>query len=281
MIINDWFIEDFNSRAGALSFKIEEVLFDSKSPYQTIKVVKNSFFGNVMLIDDLVMVTERDEFFYHDMLVHVPLICAQDPSDVLIIGGGDGGSVRECLKHPEIKRVVLCEIDQMVIDVSREFFPGLSSCLDDERVEVFVGDGIEYVKNHKNGFDCIIIDSTDPIGPAVGLFTSEFYGNVNDAIKGQGTMSAQTESPAWELDSVAKIASNIRTGFGSAYVYTAPVPCYPSGMWSFVLGIKPDKNPCEDFDIERAEALSKNCMYYNPDIHRSAFALPNFIREAL
>jgi spermidine synthase len=281
MAYDNWFIEDFEKQVGGLSFKIDKVLFDETSPFQRVKVIKNSFFGNVMLLDDLVMLTEKDEFYYHDMLVHVPLMCTDNPEDVLIIGGGDGGSVREALKHPTVKRVVLCEIDKMVIDVAKEFFPYLSCCLDDERVEIMVADGIEYVNAHKNEFDAICIDSTDPIGPAVGLFTPEFYKSVNESLTPQGTMSAQTESPAWSPAQVIKIASNIRKVFGNAHVYLSPSPCYPSGTWSYTLGIKSEMDPASGFDIGRAEQIASQCKYYNPDIHKAAFALPNFIREAL
>lgn len=278
---DNWFIENFEDQVGGLSFRIDDVLFDETSLFQRVKVIRNSFFGNVMLLDDIVILTQKDEFYYHDMLVHVPLMCADNPSDVLIIGGGDGGSVREALKHECVQRVVLCEIDKMVIDAAREFFPSLSSCLDDERVEIMVADGIEYVHAHKNEFDTICIDSTDPCGPAVGLFTPDFYRNVREALTENGTMSAQTESPAWSLSEVAGIVSNIRQGFGNAHVYTSPSPCYPSGMWSFALGITSDKDPAADFDVSRAEIISRQCRYYNAGIHRAAFSLPNFMREAL
>jgi spermidine synthase len=277
----DWFIEEFQGQAGALSFKVDEVLFEGESPYQKVKIVKNSFFGNVMLLDDLVMVTDKDEFFYHDMLVHVPMVCVDNPENVLIIGGGDGGSVREVLKHQGVKRVVLCEIDKMVIDVARKYFPDLSNCLDDKRVEVMVADGIKYIKEHKNEFDCICVDSTDPIGPAVGLFTPEFYGYVKDALRVGGVMSAQTESPSWTLERVVGIRKNIEAAFGNAYLYLCPIPCYPSGLWSFALGMKSDKDPVKDFNIERSQIVAKQCKYYNPEIHKAAFCLPNFIRDAL
>lgn len=281
---DSWFIEVFDDKTGkvgGLSFHMDEVLYEKQSPYQNIKVVKNAFFGNVMLLDDLVMLTDKDESFYHDMLVHVPMACVDSPENVLVIGGGDGGSVREALKHPSVRRVVLCEIDGMVIEAAREFFPVLSSCLGDSRVEVVVADGIEYVRAHKNEFDCICIDSTDPIGPAVGLFSTEFYADIRDTLTGRGAMSAQTESPAWSLDQVSSIVKNMRQAFGNAYLYLAPVPCYPSGLWSFTLCLKQDRNPVKDFDQERAALVSKDCRYYNTDIHRACFALPNFVRQAL
>jgi spermidine synthase len=205
-------------------------------------------------------------------------MCTDNPEDVLIIGGGDGGSVREALKHPTVKRVVLCEIDKMVIDVAKEFFPTLSCFLDDERVEIMVADGIEYVNEHKNEFDTICIDSTDPIGPAVGLFTPEFYKSVNESLTPQGAMS---ESPAWSPAQVIKISSNIKKVFGNAHVYLSPSPCYPSGTWSYTLGVKSEMDPATGFDIDRAEQIASQCKYYNPEIHKAAFALPNFIRNAL
>lgn len=281
MTRKDWFMEDFEGQVGGLSFKIDDVLYDEKSPFQSIRVLKNSFFGNVLLLDDIVMLSEKDEYYYHDMLVHVPMMCVDSPKDVLIVGGGDGGSVREMLKHPCVERVVLCEIDQMVIDVAKKYFPTLTSCLDDERVEIMVSDGIEYVKAHKNEFDCICIDSTDPIGPAVGLFTQEFYSNVKEALTSEGAMSAETESPAWSLKDVMRVVYNVREGFGNAHLYLSPSPCYPSGMWSFTLGIKSDKDPATDFDTERAGIVARQCRYYNPEIHKAAFALPNFLQDLL
>jgi len=280
-----WFIEEVDGQVGGqvggLSFRIEEVLFEADSPFQNIKVVSNPFFGKVMLLDDVVMLTDKDEYFYHDMLVHVPMTCADDPEEVLIIGGGDGGSVREVLKHPGVKRVVLCEIDEMVIDVAREYFPGLASCLDEERVEVLCADGIEYIKAQSSAFDCICIDSTDPVGPAEGLFTAEFYAHVKRALTPKGAMSAQTESPAWGLENLVRIVGNVRTGFGNASLYLTPVPCYPSGLWSMTCATAHNRNPAQHFDLKRAQAVSARCTYYNPEIHRASFVLPNFVKEVL
>ena len=280
MILDSWFIEEYKGTVGAASFRVFDVLFEGKSPYQEVKVLNNPFFGNVLLLDDLVMLTEKDEFYYHDMLVHVPMLCAENPESVLIIGGGDGGSAREVLKHEGIKRVVLCEIDDMVIKVAKDYFPTLSSSLNDTRVEIFIGDGIEYVRTHGNEFDCILVDSTDPVGPATGLFTPEFYKNVRNAMKKGGTMGAQTESPAWRMGDVAGIMANIRKAFDNSHLYLCPIPCYPSGLWSFVLGFKDGGNPLL-FDEKRAVAVAESCIYYNPEIHRAAFALPNFIKKAL
>jgi spermidine synthase len=279
---DSWFIEVFDGgKVGGLSFQVDEVLFQGRSPYQHIEVVQNSFLGKVMLLDGLVMLTEKDEFYYHDMLVHVPMACVEDPENVLVVGGGDGGSVREMLKHPSVRRVVLCEIDGMVIEAARRFFPSVSSCLDDSRVEVVVADGIDYVSGLRNEFDCICIDSTDPVGPAAGLFSTEFYTHVRDALTEKGAMSAQSESPAWSMEEVTSIVRNMKNAFGSVHPYIFPIPCYPSGLWSCTVCFRRDRNPVRDFDRQRAALLAKACKYYNADIHTSCFALPNFFRQAL
>lgn len=279
--IDNWFIEDFEGKVGGLSFKVDKVLYKGQSEYQDIKVVENSFFGRVLLLDDIVMLSDKDEFYYHDMLVHVPMVCARSPRHVLVIGGGDGGTVREVLKHPGVERVVLCEIDAMVIDVAKRYFPSLSASLDDERVEIVNKDGSKYIKQFHESFDCICIDSTDPIGPGEKLFTKDFYSDVKKALRQDGCMSAQSESPAWSLDEVIRIRGNIASAFGNAHVYTAPTPCYPSGFWSFTLALVKDKDPEVDFDLGRAKDIAKLCRYYNPSIHRSSFALPNFIVQEL
>ncbi len=279
--INDWFIEDFEGKVGGLSFRIDSVLYEGQSPYQNIKVVENSFLGKILLLDDIVMLSELDEFYYHDMLVHVPMVCAEDPEDVLVIGGGDGGSVREVLKHPGVKRVVLCEIDAMVIDVARRYFPSLSVSLDDERVEIVNEDGSTYIRQFQESFDCICIDSTDPIGPGKKLFTLDFYSDVKKALRPGGCMSAQSESPAWSLHEVAGIKKNIHKAFGNAYLYISPTPCYPSGLWSFTIALMKDRDPSREFDLNRAKYVARLSRYYNPNIHSSSFALPNFIIQGL
>ncbi len=280
MFKDGWFVENFKGQVGGLSFKVDDFLFEEQSTYQKVTVLYNSFFGNVMLLDDLVMLTEKDEFYYHDMLVHVPMAYIANPQEVLIIGGGDGGSVREVLKYPSVNKVTLCEIDQMVIDVARKYFPSVACALSDDRVEINVGDGIEYIKNKKEAFDCIMVDSTDPIGPAEGLFSLDFYRNLREALRPGGALSAQTEPPAWSLDDVVTINRKIGQAMGNASLYTLPEPSYPSGLWSCTLSTKP-QCAVDDFDHERAATIASQCKYYNPEIHKASFILPNFIREAL
>ena len=182
-----------------IAIEKDKHLFSDKSPYQTVDVFHSRAFGNVLTLDGLMMVTERDEFFYHELIVHIPMLTHKNPENILIVGGGDGGTVRELLKHKSVKHIDMVEIDKMVIDVSREFFPTVSCGLDDKRVSVLVQDAIEFIKDKENVYDVVLIDSTDPIGPGVGLFNEGFYNNVKRALKKGGIVVPQTEGLSGNL----------------------------------------------------------------------------------
>ena len=189
----EWFVENENDEIK-YAYAINETLFHTKSEFQDIKVVDTKAYGRMLIIDQFVMLTEEDEFVYHEMLAHIPALYHPNPRKIAIIGGGDGGTVRELLKHPSVEEIVLCEIDAEVVNVCKKFFPTVSARIDDPRVELFIGDGIDFVSKQKNAFDMVLIDSTDPIGPGEGLFTSTFYKNVATALW-LGLAAAQTESP--------------------------------------------------------------------------------------
>lgn len=186
---------ELNELGFGVTMETQNVLYSAKTEYQTIDILETQGLGKVLLLDGLVMTTERDEFFYHEMISHIPMNSHPNPERVLVIGGGDGGTVREVLKHDTVKEVVLCEIDGMVIDACKKYLPSIAGMLDDERVNIQVRDGIDYISQQEDAFDIILIDSTDPMGPGEGLFTEEFYSNVNKALKEGGIMSAQSESP--------------------------------------------------------------------------------------
>src|SRR5690554_2194506 len=231
----------------------------------------------MLVLDGIIMTTEKDEFFYHEMITHVPLHTHPRPEQVLVVGGGDGGTVREVLKHPTVSRVVLAEIDEGVINAARKYLPALAGGLSDPRVEIEITDAILYVREHRNEFDVVIVDSTDPVGPGVGLFTKEFYQDVYKALKDGGLMVAQTESPVNNKELVQKIHRTLQEVFPLVRLYLGPVPTYPSGLWSYTLASKgPDPVAVPD---ERFLALETK--YYTPEIHRAALALPPFIREWL
>ena len=203
-----------------ISIKIKKVLFSEESKYQKIEILdSDSKLGKILTLDDLMTATEGDEYFYHEMITHIPMMNHPCPKTVLVIGGGDGGTVREILKHKTVEKVVLCEIDDMVIEVSKKYLPTISCKLDDPKVEIKIEDAIKYIKDKKNMFDIILIDTTDPMGPGVGLFTEEFYTNVKDSLKEGGIMVAQSESPVANEDESTEIFNNIGVSYSNLNDY--------------------------------------------------------------
>lgn len=273
-----WYTEKHPNKAG-ITLQVKNTLFTGQSDFQKVDIIDTEGFGRMLLLDGLVMTSEHDEFFYHEMISHIPMLGHHNPENVLIIGGGDGGTVREVLKHPSVKEVVLCEIDKMVIDVSKEFLPTIACGLDDPRVQINVEDAVKYIERQKNRFDVILIDSTDPMGPGVGLFTEEFYNNVKTALRLGGIVVPQTESP-WACEKDFKLINTLLSKvFTVVEPYFAPVPTYPGAYWSWTFcsnGIKPGIS-----DEALATEIEKSTKYYNRDIHRAVFAVPNYVRKVL
>ncbi len=280
------YTEYWEARTG-ITFGIEELLFSRRSDFQRVEVFQTDAFGRLLTLDGLVMLTERDEFVYHEMIAHPALCLLPDPKRVLVIGGGDGGTVREVLRHPGIERVDLVEIDPVVIDASREFFPGVSSELDNPRCTVHVRDGIEFVKNTPDGtYDLVTVDSTDPVGFAEGLFGEAFYRDCARILTPDGILVAQTESPfdTTFRDSIRQAHKLLGSIFPRVDMFLAHIPTYPTGTWSFTMAGK-SLHPLDDFDPEetrrRIAPFEEDLRYYNPEVHRGAFALPNFVRRLL
>ena len=274
-----WYTEKHSDNVG-ITIKAAKTLFSGKSKFQQLDIIETLEFGRMMLLDGLVMVTERDEFIYHDMIVHPALFTHPDPKKVLVIGGGDGGTIREIMKHPQVELAVLCEIDGLVIEKSIEFLPSMASEIDgnNPRVKLHVDDGIAYIRDHQNEFDIILVDSTDPIGPAVGLFEENFYRLVFSALKVDGIMIAQSESPFYHAEIQKSMYQNLRAVFPLVKMYQAFIPTYPSGFWSFAFASK-KYHPITDFDHDRAAGRNFHSRYYNEDLHLGAFMLPTFARE--
>ncbi|WP_029911277.1 polyamine aminopropyltransferase [Pelobacter seleniigenes] len=274
-----WYTEKHSDNVG-ITMKITKTLFSGKSEFQQLDIVETLEYGKMMLLDGLVMVTERDEFVYHDMITHPALFTHPAPKKVLVIGGGDGGSIREIMKHPEVELAVLCEIDGLVIDKSIEYLPSMACEIDgsNPRVKLHVDDGLAYIRAHQNEFDVILVDSTDPIGPAVGLFEEDFYRLVHAALKEDGIMVAQSESPFYHAEIQKSMFSNLRAVFPVVEMYQAFIPTYPSGLWSFAFASK-KYHPVKDFDRQRATERGFTTRYYNEDLHLGAFMLPTFARD--
>lgn len=278
MTVDVWFTEKHKDKTG-ITLKIKDILYNGQSEYQKVDVLQTEALGKMLLLDGLIMTTEKDEFFYHEMIAHIPLLAHGNPESVLVIGGGDGGTVREVLKHPSVREVVLCEIDRMVIDVSRKYLPSIAGKLDDERVSINIEDAVTYIAGQKNRFDTVLIDSTDPLGPGVGLFTEDFYTNVRNSLKPGGVMSAQSESPLACKEEFKMINTLLKKVFPVVAPYFAPVPTYPGAYWSWTFcseAVKPENN-----NIPTAKELEKTTKYYNLDIHKAVFAVPNYIKEMI
>lgn len=269
-----WFTEYQNENLS-IGLRIKETLHSEQTDFQGLDVIETEQYGRMLVLDGCVMTTDKDEFVYHEMLTHVPLHTHPNPKKVLVIGGGDGGAIREIIKHPSVEKAVLAEIDGRVIEVSKQYFPYIASGLSDPRVDVQVTDGIEYVKNHPNEFDVILVDSTDPIGPAVGLFAVEFYQSVFNALKEDGLFVAQTESPFAHQELIAKVQQDVKSVFPQAYLYLAHIPTYPTGMWSFTMGSKRH----QPLDVTTSRVT--DTKYYTAKVHQAAFALPRFVEEII
>jgi spermidine synthase len=275
-----WFTENQNENVR-FGIKIKKHLYSGQSEFQKIDVFETFGFGKLLTIDGIIMVTEKDEFIYHEMISHVPLAAKPDIKSVLVIGGGDGGTVRELTRYKTIQNIDMVEIDKLVVDISKEYIKQTSEKLDDSRVKLYYEDGIEFVKNKVNEYDLIIVDSTDPIGPGEGLFTEEFYQNCYNALKSDGIMINQNESPYYDKERRELVRANkkMKKVFPIVEVYQFHMPTYPSGHWLFGFNSK-KINPIND-SIKKWNNLNISTKYYNTEIHKGSFMLPNYVKEII
>jgi len=276
-----WYTEQHTDNVR-FSIKVDKPLYTDQSEFQRIDVFHSKEFGNFFTLDGLMMVTEKDEFIYHDMIVHVPMATNLNIKNVLVIGAGDGGTVRELTRYNTIENIDMVEIDKMVVDVCREYFPQTACKLDDPRVHLYFEDGLKFVRSKENTYDLIIVDSTDPFGPGEGLFTKEFYGNCYKALKEDGILVNQHESPYYEeyAKSMQRAHKRIRELFPVCRVYQAHIPSYPSGHWLFGFASK-TYDPVTHIDDQAWNSLGIKTKYYNTEIHKGCFALPNYVLELL
>jgi spermidine synthase len=274
-----WFDETYGGKIR-FGLRLKRSLFHGKSEFQSVDVVETEEFGRALALEDAWMTSERDEAHYHEMIVHPALTTAPNIKRVLVIGGGDGGTVREVLRYPEVEHVTLVELDKLVVDACKEHLPSFGVPWNDPRLHVRFEDGIAFLKNHAGEpFDVILIDGSDPVGPAEGLYASPFYESAKRCLASQGVLASQTESPIAMAPDFARIVKTLRTSFRRAEPYFVPIPLYPSGMWSFT--IASDAIDPLAFDEARVARIERVARYYNRDIHRAAFAQPNFVRSLL
>ncbi len=281
---NVWFTD--KDEHQALSLRYNEVLFNETNEFQQVRIFDTPAFGKMLSINNMVMCTERDEAHYHEMIVHPAMQLLEKAENILVIGGGDGGTARELLKYPSIKKVTLVEIDEAVVRASRAHLPTMASAFDNPKLELIIGDGIEFVKKAAEAsYDLVIIDGSDPVGPAEGLFTAEFYKNCARSLKSHGMLVSQGESPLFHQKTFVDLHRCLKGVFGSQNVNTLLfyASSYPTGMWSFQVASKKAMNPVKDLNTEKAAQFSagNKLHYYNEGIHAGAFAVPNFVKKML
>ena len=276
-----WYTEKHTDNVK-LSIKIDKALYSEETEFQRIDILESKEFGRIFTLDGLMMVTEKDEFIYHDMIVHVPMATNPNIKNVLVIGAGDGGTIRELTRYSSVEKIDMVEIDRRVVEVCKEYLQQTACKLDDERVNIFYEDGLKFVRNKENEYDLIIVDSTDPFGPGEGLFTKEFYGNCYKALTEDGILVNQHESPYYDYyaKSMQDAHEKIYGLFKIHKVYQVHIPTYPSGHWLFGFASK-KYDPIKDLNAEAWEKLDIKTKYYNTDIHVGCFALPTYVKELL
>ena len=276
-----WYTEEQTNNVR-FSIRCDKQIYAAESDYQRIEIFSTPEFGKILILDDRIMLTEKDEFIYHEMITHIPLSVNPNIKNVLVIGAGDGGVTAELTKYDNIEHIDLVEIDEMVVDACLEYLPDVSGKLLDKKVTIHIDDGLRYVRSCENQYDLIIVDSTDPVGPGEGLFTKEFYGNCYKALKKDGIMVNQHESPFYEADATACMRAHKRIveSFPISRVYQAHIPTYPSGHWLFGFASR-EYHPVRDLNGERWLERGLETRYYTPKLHQGAFCLPAYVEQIL
>lgn len=275
-----WYSENHTPNVK-FSIKIDKQIVSVQSDFQRIDIFDSFDFGRILTLDGFLMITEKDEFIYHEMITHVPMAVHPNAQNILVIGAGDGGTVRELCKYKCVKSIDLVEIDKKVVEVCKKHFNQTACKLNDKRVKIYYEDGLKFVRNKTDLYDLIIVDSTDPFGPGEGLFTREFYGSCFKALKDDGILVNQHESPYYPQDAKAmqRAHKNIKAVFPLHKVYQAHIPTYPSGHWLF--GFASKKYSPYDLNKEKWNKLKIKTGYYNTELHEGAFKLPNYVKELL
>lgn len=266
-------IREFHTPSSGIFFLAKRRLLSEKTPFQKMEIYETDSHGRVLLLDGLVQTTEKDEFFYHEMLVHPAMMAHPRPQDILIIGGGDGGALREVLRH-RVRSAVLVEIDARVIEVCRKHFPGLALSFGDKRAEIVVDDGNRFIRETDRRFDVILVDSSDPVGPSVVLHQRSFYVALKMCLRPNGIIAAQAGAPLFHLEHLRKKRVFLKELFSIALYYLGPVPTYPGGLWCYAF-LSDRVDPRKDL----GKNVPRKLKYYNSDVHHGAFALPEFMRD--
>ncbi len=271
-----WFTE-LQTKGLTIGCEVKKVLHREKTPFQEIEVFDTDIWGRVLVLDNAIQTTTKDEFVYHEMITHVALNTHPNPQKVLVIGGGDGGAIREIIKHETVEKATHVEIDKGVIEAAKKYLPEIAVALleANPKVEVLIEDGIKHIKEKENYYDVIIVDSTDPVGPAIELFSKSFYANVYKVLKDDGMLVVQSDSPYYHPDVVKMAFNGIKEIFPLTRLYLANIPTYPSGLWSFTVGSKKydPQEPCHSHQ--------EGCRYYSLELHKAAFQLPVLVEQLI
>jgi len=274
-----WYEETFGDQVR-LGLRAKETLFSGQSAYQKVEVIDTVGFGRVLIIDGVFMTSEYDEFLYHEMLAHPALTTAPSIERVLVIGGGDGGTVREVLRHPDVKHCTMIEIDELVVEVSKRYLPGIGTAWDDPRLDLRFIDAIEYVSESEDDeFDVVLLDGTDPVGPGAMLFDESFYRGCKRMLTESGVMALQSQSPLLMMEVFVETQHKLRKLFSEVHPYLGPVPLYGTGTWSWTW-CSDTGEPLRPIQ-ERQDAIVAGSKAYNADLHQALFALPSYVTRAL
>ena len=276
-----WFSEPHTPDVK-LSIRVDKQLYSGQSEFQRIDVFESKEFGRFLTLDGFLMLTEKDEFIYHEMITHVPMAVHPNVKKALVIGAGDGGVIRELTRYSDIERIDMVEIDELVVEVCKKYLPRTACRLEDERVSIYYEDGLRFIRSKENEYDLIIVDSTDPFGPGEGLFTKEFYGNCYKALREDGIMVNQHESPFYEADATAckRAHKRIVESFPISRVYQVHIPTYPSGHWLFGFASK-KYHPIHDLHGAAWKLLGIDTRYYTPKLRQGSFYLPAYVEDLL
>ncbi|HXK32157.1 MAG TPA: polyamine aminopropyltransferase [Candidatus Paceibacterota bacterium] len=282
---NKWFFEEdvpYDTPRIKIGIKIEKKLYSGKSDYQRIEFFDTYVYGKILVLDGILQTSEKDEFIYHEMLCHLPMFLHKNPKRILIIGGGDGGSLEEVLKH-NIEKVWMVEIDKKVIELSKKYIPSISKgAFKNKKAEIIIGDGKEYIKRHKNFFDVIILDLSDPLGPSKELISLNFYQDVKRALRKDGVISIQSGSLNDQPELVSKIFGRIKKIFPFADIYQAVIPSYQTGEYSFIVGVRARLDKLQEKNIEKKYKKSKfKLKYFSPEIYLTSRVLPKYLAEKI
>ncbi len=270
----EMWLEEFEDNGFKVSYKIKEILYTAQSQYQEISILDSEIFGKILVLDGIVQTTSMDGHIYNEMISHIPICFHHKPKNVLVIGGGDQGVTQELCKYPFIENIDLVEIDALVIDSCKTHLKEIAGEESDQRVRFHYEDGAEFVKEKKNVYDVIIVDSSDPIGPAEILFQYDFYKDIYESLKEDGLMVCQSQSPIFHMDVLKQSFQNIQKLFPYTSLYTAVIPTYPGGLWSFALGAK------KEFKLKK-DLLAKNTKYINAKMLKASFKLPQFLKQEI